>query len=54
MFERPDVHIPGIKTKSLVSSASDVRWRGHYLFFAPFSTPTVILYGNETSVRFNL
>jgi len=55
VFERPDVPIPGVKMKVLViQSASDVRWRGHYLFLAPFSTPAVILYGNETSVRFNL
>ena len=55
VFERPDVPIPVVKMKVLVTqSASDVRWRGHYLFLAPFSTPAVILYGNETSVRFNL
>jgi len=55
VFERPDVPIPGVKAKVLiVQPASDVRWREHYLFLAPFSTPAVILYGNETSVRFNL
>ena len=55
VLERPDVPIPGAGAKALtIPLPSDVKWRRRYLFLAPFSTPAVILYGNESSVRFNL